>query len=290
MELEGIQVFVKVVQAGSFTQAARQLSMPNATVSAKVARLEKRLGVTLIQRTTRKLHVTPAGQAYFEHCVRALEEIQAGETQLASSAKEPQGTLRITASPDMAHSYLPPLVRQYLKKYPLTAVDLIVTNRVVDLVAEGVDIAIRAGELEDSTLMARKFISAGGGMWASPQYIKRKGTPKNPSELEQHDCLLFSELFGNALQLTDGKEHVSIKIRGRLSADDLETLRVFVTAGEGIGMLPTFLCEDPAHRGSLVRVLPKWSWEGGSFSLVYPAQRFVSPKVQAFLELATGRS
>jgi DNA-binding transcriptional LysR family regulator len=286
MELDGITVFVKVVQTASFSRAARLLGMPNTTVSAKVARLEKRLGVTLIQRTTRKLSVTPAGQAYFERCVRALEEIQAGESELATTAKEPQGLLKVTAAGDVAHSLLVPVVRRYLKEYPKTSVELVVTNRFVDLVAEGVDLAIRAGKLEDSTLIARKFSEVNGGLWASPAYLKRMGVPKHPKDLARHDCVMFSDFHDQKIQLSDGKEEIEVRMNGRIVADDLETIRALVLRGEGIGTLPEFLGCKHALGGALERVLPKWSWGGGVLSLVYPAQRFVSPKLQAFIALA----
>jgi DNA-binding transcriptional LysR family regulator len=288
MELDGITVFVKVVQLGSFSQAARVLGMPNTTVSAKVARLEKRLGVTLIQRTTRKLSVTPTGQAYFSRCLRALEELQAGESELvATSAREPQGLLRITSSVDVAHSILPRIVRRYVRKYPKAQVELIVTNRLVDLVAENVDLGFRAGQLEDSSLLSRKLSLVGGGLWASPAYLKKRGTPRVPADLAKHECLLFAPFQDRPFRLENGKETAEVELKGRILADDLATLRSFALMGEGIGILPGFLCEaSQVGTGKLVRVLPKWSWGDGSFHLVYPGQRFVSSKVQAFITLA----
>src|SRR5690606_1413119 len=142
--LDGIDVFVKVVQCGSFSGAARLLGMPVTTVSGKVAALERRLGVTLIRRTTRKLSITQAGETYFAHCVRALEAVSAAEKSLSSAKAEPEGLLRVTAPPDIGHLILPPIVREYLKAHPKTRIELILTNRIVDLVGEGVDLAIRA--------------------------------------------------------------------------------------------------------------------------------------------------
>lgn len=284
MELDGISVFVKVVQAGSFSKAARQLGMPNTTVSVKVARLEKRLGVTLIQRTTRQLNITPAGQAYFERCVRALDEIAAGESEIATSTKEARGLLRITAPVDVAHSLLPPIVRRYLKKYPQTSVELVVTNRVVDLVGEGVDLAVRAGELEDSSLIARKFVTAGVGLWANPAYLKKAGTPKHPRELERHECLFLGD---PEIKLESSAGEVAeVRLRSRVVADDFETLRAFLLKGDGIGLLPEYLASEAESAGKLTRILPRWSWGADHLSLVYPAQRFVSPKVQAFIAVA----
>jgi DNA-binding transcriptional LysR family regulator len=284
--LDDVSVFVKVVQAGSFSQAARQLSMPNTTVSAKVAALEKRLGVTLIQRTTRKLNITEAGEAYFRRCVVALEELQAAETEVTSSQAAPQGVLRITAPVDAGHTILPIMVRAFLKEYPTMEVDLVITNRVVDLVAEGVDIAMRAGELEDSTLIGKRFVSANMSFWASPSFVKKHGVPTHPRELDQYEIIRFNEAGFSKLTLTNGKERFTHAPKGRLSTDDLSVLKAFTLQGDGIGLLPTYLCEDELSRGKIVSILPQWYFSAGSFSLVYPAQKFISPKVHAFVKVA----
>ena len=282
MELDGIAVFVKVVQAGSFSGAARLLGIPNTTVSAKVARLEKRLGVTLIHRTTRKLSVTPAGHAYFERCVRGLEEIETAEAEVSLSATEPRGLLRVTAPGDVAMGMLPPIVSRFLKRYPRTRVEIVVANRVLDLVAEGVHLAIRAAALRDSTLVARRFMAFTGGLWASRVYLGRKGTPRSPAELEHHDCLVFPRFSAQPLQLTDGRSRIEIGLKGRLAVDDPQTLRNFIVQGEGIGTLPGYLARDAV----LVRVLPKWTWTTGALSFVYPGQRFVPANVRAFIDTA----
>ena len=282
MELDGIAIFVKVVQAGSFSQAARLLGVPNTTVSAKVARLEKRLGVTLIQRTTRKLHITPAGRAYFERCAPALEAIQSAEAQMTLAAPEPAGVLRITAPGDVAHGVLPPIVSRFLERYPRTRVEIMVANRVVDLVAEGVHLAIRAARLADSTLVARKFMPFSGGLWASAAYLKRKGTPRAPKDLAQHDGLLFARSFGQPPTLGDGRAKSELALQARIAADDLETLRTFALRGKGIATLTDYL----GREAGLVQVLPGWSWMAGALSFVYPGQRFVPANVRAFIDTA----
>ena len=282
MDLDGIAVFVKVVQAGSFSAAARQLGIPNTTVSAKVARLEKRLGVQLIQRTTRKLHVTPAGRAYFERCVRGLEQIQTAEAEVSLSAAEPRGLLRLTAPGDVAHGLLPRLIHRFLERYPRTQVELIVANRVVDLLAEGVHLAIRAAALRDSTLVARRFMSYTGGLWASAAYLRKHPAPKVPDELQQHECIVFPRLAAQPLRLSDARNRAVAPLKGRLAVDDFETLRQFVVQGRGIGMLIDYL----AREADLVPVLPKWNWASGALSFVYPGQRFVPANVRAFIDMA----
>ena len=282
MDLDDIAIFVKVVQAGSFSGAARLLGVPNTTVSAKVARLEKRLGVTLIQRTTRKLHITPAGRAYFERCVRGLEEIESAEAEVSLAAAEPRGLLRITAPADVAQAMLPPIVSRFLARYPRTRVEVLVANRVVDLVAEGVHLAIRAAALRDSSLVARRIVPFSAGLWASRAYLQRKGTPKTPAELETHRFVVFPRFSAQPLRLSEGQHRIEVEPASRLAVDDPSTLRNFLLQGEGIGMLPDFV-----GRGTpLVRVLPKWTWSSGALSFVYPGQRFVPANVRAFIDTA----
>lgn len=282
MDLNAVAVFVKVVQAGSFSGAARLLGMPNTTVSAKVARLEKRLGVTLIHRTTRKLGLTPQGREYFERCVRGLEEIEAGESLLSSAAREPSGLMRITAPGSVAHHVLPPIVSAYLRTYSEVRIELVVTNRIVDLVGEGVDLAIRAGELRDSTLVARPFMEDVVGLWGSASYLARHGSPRAPEDLAHHAVLAFSRQR-DTLQLSSGRRTAAIKAAWVVAADDLETLRAFVLRGDGLGLMPDYLAR--ADR-SLVRVLPEWAWSRGALMFVYPGRRYVRPTVRTFIDTA----
>jgi DNA-binding transcriptional LysR family regulator len=260
--------------------------MPNTTVSAKVARLEKRLGVTLIRRTTRKLHVTPAGQSYFARCVRGIAEIETAEAEISSASSEPRGVLKITVTGEVAHSLLPPLASEYVRTYPQVKIDVIVTNRVVDLVGEGVDLAIRAAELKDSTLVARRFVPFTVGLWATREYLSERGAPKAPADLKKHDCLVFSRLPRQPLRSRDGRHAAELPRNARISADDLETLRGLVLQGAGIGALPDFLARAHAREGRLVRVLPAWASTAGALAFVYPSQPFVPAKVRAFIDLA----
>jgi len=286
MDLDAIAVFVKVVQAGSFSQAAKLLGMPNSTVSAKISLLEKHLGVTLLQRTTRKLHVTQAGEAYFKRCVQALEELQAAESELATAQREPQGLLRLTAPVELGHSLLPALVTGFLQKYPKMECDLLITNRVLDLVAEGIDLAIRAGSLKDSRLIAKRFTLGQFTLWASPSYLEKHAAPAHPRELSQHECLRFSRFKDAAWVLTSGKETTRVAISGRVVADDFETIRSMACLGSGVGLIPSFLCTEKVQQKELVRVLPQWHGDSVWFSFVYPAQRFVAPKVRTFIRVA----
>jgi DNA-binding transcriptional LysR family regulator len=286
MDLDGIEIFVKVLQAGSFSRAAKLLGMPNSTVSAKVSALEKRLGVTLLQRTTRKLRATQAGEAYFQRSVRALEELQAAENDLETTRGEPKGLLRVTAPVEVGHGLLPALVHEFMKKHSHMEVELVITNRVLDLVGDGIDLAVRAGPLKDSGLIAKRFELGHFGLWASPEYLANHGAPRHPKDLAQHNYLRSSRFKDNGFPLTNGKENFSPTISGQLMADDFETLRSLAVLGEGIAFLPSFLCTEEAKQRELVRVLPQWRGDKVTLSLVYPAQRFVSPKVRAFIAVA----
>ena len=286
MDLDGIAVFVKVVQAGSFSQAAKLLNMPNSTVSAKVAALEKRLGVTLVQRTTRRLHLTEAGEGYFRRCMTALEELHAAESELESERSETKGVLRLTAPVELGRSALPPVLDVLMKRHPAIKIDLIITNRLVDLVAENIDVAVRAGPLKDSGLIAKRFVLGQFGLWASPSYLKNNSVPRNPDELKEHDCLRFAPFTGRKLQLTNGRERAQIALAGRITADDFEALRALAVLGWGIALLPSFLCAEEAKERKLVSVLPNWRGDSVTISVVYPAQRFVAPKIRAFITAA----
>jgi DNA-binding transcriptional LysR family regulator len=266
------------------------MAMPVTTVSGKIASLEKRLGITLIQRTTRKLSVTQAGDAYFKHCLKALDEMSAGEREISTTKAQPEGLLRITAPADMGHTLLPPVIRAYLNAFPKTQVELLLTNRFVDLVGEGVDLAVRAGALQDSSLIAKRIKTDAIGLWASASYIKKNGSPARPDELLKHS-FIGNNLIGNPIHLTNGREAVKIEVQPRIIVDDMEAVKMFVTSGDGISALPSFMCEKDFASGKAVKILPKWAIDVGAgavqISLVYPQQRFVPLKVQAFIEVAT---
>lgn len=285
-DLDAIAIFVKVVEAGSFSGAARLLGRPKATVSAKVARLEQRLGVRLIQRTTRKLRVTEAGEQYFHRCAEAMHTLEAAEAALQSTTREPSGVLKVTAPVDLGHTLLPRIVHAYAARYPQVSVQLLVTNRMIDLVGEGIDLAIRPSQtLKDSSLIARRFFEMSASLWASPQYLRRLGNLGHPRDLAKATCLGF--LSRGALRLTNGRSDVEVPISGRIRADDFETLKSLVLLGAGIAWLPDFLAEDAAQAGRLVPVLPQWRpKERGAFHFVHAGRQYGLPKVQAFIQTA----
>jgi DNA-binding transcriptional LysR family regulator len=286
MNLDAIAIFTKVVQCGSFTQAAKLLKMPISTVSAKVSSLERSLGVTLLQRTTRKLQVTEAGETYFKGCIHALEEIQTAEAQITRKQKEPQGILKITSSVDVGNNVLPDIVARFLEKYQHMEVELLITNRVIDLVGEGVDLAIRAGELKDSTLIAKKFMTEQLSLWASPLYLKNMGTPSHPRELNQHEFIRYTFEKDKMLKLSNGEETLSIAVPSRVVLDSTEAAKRLTLLGQGIGLLHDFLNKDDAKDGKIIKILPQWHWHNLPYYFVFPPQRFISSKIRTFITVS----
>jgi DNA-binding transcriptional LysR family regulator len=284
-------VFVKVVEAGAFSAAARRLGMPKTTVSAKVAGLEKRLGVRLIERTTRKLRMTEAGEKYFHHCAIAMREVELAEAALQSAKGKPYGVLKVTAPVDLGHALLPRIARAYAAKYPDVSVELIVTNRTVDLVEEGVDLAIRwAGALKDSSLIARRFFETRSNLWASPKYMQEFGKPTHPRDLANAAFVIHPLQKGSVI-LTNGKSDFEVQMNGRFHADDVEAIKALIVLGEGIAWLPDFLAEDAVEAGKLVRVLSQWrpkQQARGTCYFVYAGHRYALPKVEGFIQTALG--
>ena len=285
---DAIAVFVKVVEAGSFSTAARRLGIPKTTVSAKVAGLEKRLGVRLIQRTTRKLRMTEAGEKYFHHCAIATREVELGEAALQSAKEKPYGVLKVTAPVDFGRAVLPRIVRAYTAKYPDVSVELIVTNRIVDAVEEGVDLAIRwAGSLKDSSLIARRFIETRSNLWASPKYMKALGNPTHPRDLDNAAFVAHPAL--KTVILTNGKSDFELQLSGRVSSDDLEVITALIVLGQGIAWLPDFLVGDAVEAGKLVPVLSQWrpkKQQLWTYYFVYAGRRYALPKVEGFIQTA----
>src|SRR5262245_42054241 len=283
--VDAIAVFVKVVESGSFSTAARRLGIPKTTISAKVAGLEKRLGIRLIERTTRKLRMTEAGEKYFHHCAIATREVELGEAAVQSAKEKPYGVLRVTAPVDFGRTVLPRIVRAYRAKYPDVSVELTITNRVVDVVEEGADLAIRwAGSLKDSSLIARRFIETRSNLWASPKYMKRLGKPTHPRDLASAAFVTLpvqsSAAPKGALLLTNGKSDFELQMNGRIRADDMEVIKALIVLDEGIAWLPDFLAADAAASGKLARVLPPWrpKREEWVAYFVYPARQYALPK------------
>ncbi|MGQ0653729.1 MAG: LysR substrate-binding domain-containing protein [Betaproteobacteria bacterium] len=288
MDLDAVGVFVKVVQAGSFGRAARQLAMPNSTVSARVSRLERRLGVTLLQRTTRTLRLTEAGESYFRLAAQAIDELLTAEAQVNAAQAEPQGALRVTAPGDIATDWFAELTCEFKRQYPKVDLEFVFADQLLDLVAEGIDVAIRAGQLKDSRLVARRIGTAYWMAFASPSYLKAAGAPTHPRQLRNYSLLQFTKLGREHWRLTRGKSAVSVPVPHSLLVNDAMLVKRLAVAGSGIAMLPLHLCRADVRAGALVRVLPEWEGKADPVHLVYSGRKFVAAKVRAFVDFAAG--
>jgi DNA-binding transcriptional LysR family regulator len=288
MDLNQMFFFVRVVQAGSFSAAARQLAVPKSTLSRKVSELEERLGVRLLQRTTRKLGLTDAGRIYYDQAGRVIADAQIAEQAVGHMQAAPRGLLRVTTP--LSFGMIAPIVTEYLRKYRDVQVDLICSDRTFDLVEDGFDVAIRAGQLADSTLVARSLGSIQRALVAAPGYCKRHGTPKAPGDLEKHVCIVFGAGATPTLWVleSDGKR-VEVRIAPRLTVNDPEIMRAAALDGIGIAWIPEFLCADDIRKQRLRHVLPEWRSAETPLHAVYPTARHLSPKVAAFIELVRER-
>ena len=286
MDLNETAVFVRVVQAGSFSAAARQLGLPTSTVSTRVARLERRLGVTLLQRTTRRLHLTDLGELYFRPAETGLASLRDAEAALTESVGEPRGRLRVTAPADFGDRLLSTVVCRMRQACPQVALEFVLTNQYVDLVAEGVDVAIRAGVLKDSSLIAKPVGVAPWRLFASPDYLASAPELAAPQALRHHRCLQFAPLGRDAWTLNGVTGSVTVPMPGLVLVDDLRLVRSMAVAGVGGALLPDYLCSEECLTGQLVRVLPEWPARADPIHLVYPRQRFVPPKLRVFVDLA----
>lgn len=286
MDFNEAAVFVKVVQTGSFSAAARQLGFPTSTVSTRISRLEQRLGITLLQRTTRKLHLTEAGTAYFHHASIGLGYMLEAEAAVDEARQQPQGKLKVTAPADLGDNLLAGLIERAQRDFPALELELLLTDRYVDLVADGVDVAIRTGELRDSSLIAKSLGTIRWALFASPSYLKQAAPLEEPQHLHAHRCVQFTPLGRNTWDLTHQHSHFTIPLPERVMANSIGVVRAMVENGQGVGLLPTFTCKFGVASGNLIRVLPDWHGKADPLHLVFPRQRFMPPKLRAFIDLA----
>jgi DNA-binding transcriptional LysR family regulator len=278
IDLNRVALFVEVVENGSFSAAARRARLPVSSVSRGVARLEDALGVRLLQRTTRKLALTEAGRDYFARMRTVIGEARAATSAVAGRAQEPRGVVRITAPPGLQH--LASLLAEIVGQYPELQIDLSLTMRSVDLVEEGMDLAIRGGNLEDSSLIAHRIGASDFLAVAAPSYLKVHGVPRTPGDLKQHACIGFRTRAGLLpwrLAGPAGKREVAV--RGPLVCDDLSFVRQAALEGAGIGLLPRPLVIEELRARRLTRVLPRWSMAESSLYVLWPSRRLLPARV-----------
>lgn len=283
IDLNAVAIFVRIVETGSLSAAARALQIPKTTVSKRLAVLEASLGLALITRTTRKLRLTEAGKAYFEHSQAAVRRLEQARSELSSARDRPSGLLRITAPVDLSHTVLAKVIDAFLLRYPGVTVELLVTNRLADLLGEGIDLAVRAGALRDSGFVGRRFMELTSNLYASPEYLRRHKAPLQPRDLASADLIGFAGL--RHFRLVRGRSTVKVDVKPRVIVDDLETVRELVMLGTGIGWLPDFLAQ--AEGGKLLPAVPEWHTDSaGDVHFLYANPKHPSVNVKAFVALA----
>lgn len=283
--LTGMSTFVEVVNAGGFAAAAQRLGVSRAQVSKAVMRLEAHLGTRLLNRTTRRISLTETGRVYYERCREILEEIDEVERIAGEQSDRPRGRLTVSAPTSFGILHLKQLIPEYITAYPEVQVSLSLSDRFVDVVAEGFDLAIRIGELEDSSLIARRIAPSRRVFCASPDYLARQGTPKVPQDLAIHACLIYAnDLKPDTWTLHGPRGTESVRVNGPVCADNGDILRASALAGLGVTLLPTFIVGPDLASGRLQQVLHTYCPADISIHAVYPSRRHLSAKVRTFVE------
>jgi DNA-binding transcriptional LysR family regulator len=286
IDLNRIATFVRVVEAGSFTAAARQLGMPVSSASRAVANLEEELGVRLLHRTTRRLSLTDGGQHFFQRMQTVIAETEEATRAAAGFASEVRGLVRITAPPDLGAQQLPRIVAKLVARHPGLVIELKLTNRVVDLVGEGIDLAIRAGMLEDSSLVIRKLARSELCVFASPAYLERRGRPRRPADILNHACLAYGGREGKLpWRLSGPRGEQTINVSASIVCDDMIFLREAAIAGLGLTLIPIEITADALRSNRLERVLPRHRYPGGGLYMVWPSTKLVPARVAVVREM-----
>lgn len=288
MDLAAIRAFAKVVQTGSFTRAAEALHTHKAHLSRMVSQLERELGARLLERTTRSLSLTEVGREFHERSAAILAAVEDARQAVAQSQGEPRGTLRLTCGVEFGMLAVGGWINRYLALYPQMKVDVDMTGRIVDVVHEGFDVAIRVGPLPDSTLSARRLGTLTYALYAAPDYLRLRGTPRRPQDLDRHDLLGFMPGRGIASwQLSNQDETHRVGLQqARFRAGNSFAVRDACAAGLGIALLPHLIAEPQVSQGRLRSVLKGWSSPDVPVNAVFASARFLAPKVRAFIELA----
>lgn len=279
-------MFVRVVDAGSFTRAAEQLRLSRPVVSKYVSRLEDRLGVRLLNRTTRRLSLTEAGRIFHQRSQRGLQDIEQAEAEVSSLQENPRGVLRLNTPMSFGILHIAPMLPEFQARYPDVSIDMNLDDRQVDVIEEGFDVSLRIAELPDSSLVARRLAPCRHAVVAAPAYLERHGTPRTPEDLRDHNIITFSyqASMDDWHFVAPDKRPVSVAVSGALQVNNSLALREALLAGAGIMRTPTFVVGRDIQAGRLVPLLGKYQALEISIFLVYPQRRHLSPKVRAFVD------
>lgn len=285
-DLNDIGLFVQVVRCASFAEAGRRLGMPPNTVSRRVQQLEAQLGTRLMQRSTRKLTLTSAGQAFYERCAGAIDGLMEAEQALMTGSQEPSGLVRVAAPADFFDFFPIEWVAEFLAAHPLVRLDFALSDAHADLIAEQIDVAFRGGPLRDSGYIGRQLIDAGSeGMVASPAYLAKRGTPGTLQDLAHHDCVTSGHPSGRATWRFTDPHGVAqeVQVAGRFSGNTAQARRKATVVGLGIALLPPTMARLDIQAGLLVPVLPQYRRAGQGLNVLYPSRRQLPLAVSAFI-------
>jgi DNA-binding transcriptional LysR family regulator len=284
-DLNDLAIFAAIAQAGSITGAADKMRLPKSNVSRRLARLEDRLGVQLMERNTRSGKLTSIGVCYADYCRLMVEEANAADAIVDTSLAEPSGELRVSASVLVGQQIMAPAIAAYAEQYPKVQVILELTNARANLIEDGFDLAFRIGENQDSTMMSQAIGTFPLSLYASPEYLRRKDAPKSPRDLKEHRCLIMgSGIRTSRWKLKRGAELVEFKAPGAVIVNDFLTLRNLAVSGGGIAMLPKYAVHTECRSDWLSAVLPDWSGSSATLSAIYPSRRGATAKKRAFIE------
>jgi DNA-binding transcriptional LysR family regulator len=287
-DLDNILIFVKVAQFESISRAARSLGMPISTVSRRLSVLESELGVSLLRRTTRRVTLTAQGREYFNQCQEPLILLQEAERVLTQAQKKPEGMLRISVPVILGQEPFLDFISGFLKDHARIRIDLFITNLFLDLVAENIDVAIRFGELQDSSVVATRIGKSIRYIVAAPEYLKGRKLPAAPVDLKLHDCVMLNAKNNETdWDLVNGKKKARIHVSGPISSRDFNSVSSFVYRGHGVGLLPSTYCDEALAKGELIRLLPKWASPQIPVFAVYPSRKFLPSRLSVFLEALT---
>ncbi|AWI74315.1 LysR family transcriptional regulator [Parazoarcus communis] len=281
--LQSMKIFACVVDSGGFSAAADQLGLSQAQVTRHVAALESDLGLRLLERTTRRMHLTEIGEAYLDRCRRILALVEEADTMGEAHRGEPRGVLRLTSSVSFARAHLAPAIAEYMQLFPETGFDLILSDRTLNMVDEGIDLAFRITHAVDPGLVARPLAPCRVVVCASPGYIERNGRPERPEDLRHHDCLSHSYFKRSIWPFRGAGGEQSIAVRTRV-AGDVDFLHALACAGAGVAHLPSYLVGDDIRAGVLVPLLEEYEMPSPSVYAVYPSRHYLLPKVRSFLD------
>jgi DNA-binding transcriptional LysR family regulator len=289
-DLNALVVFAKVVEANGFSEAARRLKIPISTVSRRIAELEDRFGARLLERSTRSLRLTELGAEVLEYALRSAELSDAVENMVSNRLSNVSGALRLSTMPSISDTLLTPMVTAFQASYPHVRVQILVTDRIVDHIAEGVDLAFRLGILKDSSLVARKILTYRHQLVVSPEYLKNCSAPKRPRDLLDHRLLTFSDWKPESTWTfvnTNGRDRETLTFQPYLAINDFAGLAHALLSGGGIGDLPPVVQPDLVRKGRLVEVMPDWRFRSFDLSLVHLGNRHISKPCRLFKEFAT---